>query len=261
MKRKMHLKNLKGGMMKGKVYLIGAGPGDPDLMTLKAWRIIKKCDVILYDRLVDPSVIKKLPEKIKKISVGKKKGEDSDIQQKRINDLLEKYYNEGKVVARLKGGDPFLFGRGGEEAVFMREKGIDFEVIPGITSAIGVPTNAGLPLTHRDYSSSVLIIPGHMKEGNKLDWKNISSIDGTLVILMGASKLEEITNNLIRNGKSEKTPVCIIQNGTTNNEKIFKGTLENIAEISKKKKIKAPVVIVIGKVVDLLYDKNIDVQT
>lgn len=238
--------------MGGKVYLIGAGPGDPDLMTLKAWKIIKKCDVILYDRLVDPSVVKKLPKKVKKISVGKKKGEDSDIQQKRINELIKMYYDDGKIVARLKGGDPFLFGRGGEEAVFMRENNIDFEVIPGITSAIGVPTNAGLPLTHRDYSSSVLIVPGHMREGNRLDWSAISNIDGTLVILMGASKLEEIINNLVSNGKDAKTPICIIQNGTTKKEKIIKGNLENILEIAKKKKIKAPVVIVIGKVVDLL---------
>jgi len=238
--------------MGGKVYLIGAGPGDPDLMTLKAWKIIKKCDVILYDRLIDPSIVKKLPEKIEKISVGKKKGEDSDIQQKRINELIKMYYDNGKIVARLKGGDPFLFGRGGEEAVFMRENNIDFEVIPGITSAIGVPTNVGLPLTHRDYSSSVLIVPGHMREGNRLDWRAISNIDGTLVILMGASKLGEIINNLVSNGKDAKTPICIIQNGTTKKEKLIKGNLENILEIARKKKIRAPVVIVIGKVVDLL---------
>lgn len=244
--------------MENRVYLIGAGPGDPDLLTIKAWKIIRKCDVILYDRLVDPSIIKKLPKKIKKISVGKKKGEDSDIQQARINELIKKYYDQGKNVARLKGGDPFLFGRGGEELEFMKKHGIRFTIIPGITSAIGVPTYASLPLTHRNFSSSLMIIPGHLKEGHKLDWELISKFDGTLVILMGASKLKEIRENLIKNGKDVKTPVCIIQNGTTKKEKIVLGNLENIAEKAEENKIKAPVVIVIGKVVNLL-DKNTDV--
>ena len=238
--------------MVGKVYLVGAGPGDPELLTIKAWKVVKKCDVILYDRLVDQSIIKKLPKKIKKISVGKKIGEDSDLQQKRINELIEKYYSEGKNVVRLKGGDPFLFGRGGEEADYMKKKNIDFEVIPGITSAVGVPTYAKLPLTHRDYSSSLHIIPGHLKEGHALNWQIISKLDGTLVILMGASKLEEIAKRLIENGKSGETPVCIIQNGTTKKEKIVKGQLIDIAEIARKNRIKAPAVIVMGKVVELL---------
>ncbi|MDP8011555.1 MAG: uroporphyrinogen-III C-methyltransferase [Thermoplasmata archaeon] len=236
--------------MAGKVYLVGAGPGDPDLLTIKAWKIIKKSDIILYDRLVDSSIIRKMPKKIKKISVGKKIGEDSDVQQERINELIEKYYNKGKIVVRLKGGDPFLFGRGGEEAEFMKMKKIDFDVIPGITSAIGVPTHAKLPLTHRNYSSSIHIIPGHLKKGHELNWEMISKLEGTLVILMGASKLEEIMNNLMKNGKSEETPVCIIQNGTTKKEKILKGNIKNISEIAKE--VKAPVVIIVGKVVKLL---------
>ncbi len=238
--------------MPGKVYLIGAGPGDPDLLTLKAYKIIKKSDVVLYDRLIDKSILKKIPKGIKKILVGKSPGEDSDILQNKINELIEKYYNEGKIVVRLKSGDPFLFGRGGEELEFMKQRNIDFEVIPGITSAIGVPTYIKLPLTHRNYSSSVMIIPGHLKRNNVINWEIVSKFDGTIVILMGISNIEEIMNNLISHGKDENTPVCVIHYGTTKKQKIVKGNLKNIVEIVKKNKIKAPGIIVIGKVVDLL---------
>ncbi|MGC8646838.1 MAG: uroporphyrinogen-III C-methyltransferase [Thermoplasmata archaeon] len=238
--------------MAGKVYLIGAGPGDPDLLTIKAMKIIKKSDIILYDRLIEKSILKKIPKATKKIFVGKNLGEDSDALQNKINELIEKYYFEGKVVARLKSGDPFIFGRGGEEIEFMKNKNIDFEVIPGITSATGVPTYMGLPLTHRNYSSSILIIPGHFKNGNTMDWELIARFDGTLVILMGVSNMDEIMKNLILHGKDENTPVCIIQNGTKSNQKILKGNIKNIADMSRKRKVKPPAVIVIGKVVHLL---------
>ncbi len=238
--------------MAGKVYLIGAGPGDPDLLTIKAMKIIKKSDIILYDRLIEKSILKKIPKGTRKIFVGKNLGEDSDALQNKINELIEKYYSEGKVVARLKSGDPFIFGRGGEEIEFMKNKNIDFEVIPGITSATGVPTYMGLPLTHRNYSSSILIIPGHFKNGNTMDWEFIARFDGTLVILMGVSNMDEIMKNLILHGKDENTPVCIIQNGTKNNQKILKGNIKNIADMSRKRKVQPPAVIVIGKVVHLL---------
>jgi uroporphyrin-III C-methyltransferase len=239
-------------MMPGKVYLIGAGPGDPDLLTLKAYKIIKRSDVVLYDRLINKSILKKIPRGIKKILVGKSPGDDPDVLQNKINELIEKYYNEGKIVVRLKSGDPFLFGRGGEELEFMKQRKIDFEVIPGITSAIGVPTYIKLPLTHRNYSSSVMIISGHLKRNKAINWEIVSRFDGTIVILMGISNMQEIMNNLIVYGKDENTPVCVIQYGTTKKQKIVKGNLTNIVEIAKKNRIKAPGIIVIGKVVDLL---------
>ncbi len=238
--------------MKGKVYLIGAGPGNAGLLTVEALRIIKNVNIVLYDALVSKSILKLIPKNVKKISVGKKKGEDSDEQQDRINSLLFKYSSMGMSVARLKGGDPFLFGRGGEEIVFLKKNKIPFKVIPGITSAIGVPTYAGLPLTHRDYSSGVIIIPGHLKQGNIVDWENVSNFNGTIVILMGASTLKNIVDELIKNGKDRETPVCIIMNGTLKNQKIVKGKLGNIVEIAKRVGIKAPTVTIIGKVVDLL---------
>ncbi|MGC8992811.1 MAG: uroporphyrinogen-III C-methyltransferase [Thermoplasmata archaeon] len=238
--------------MPGKVYLIGAGPGDPDLLTLKAYKIIKRSDVVLYDRLINKSILKKIPRGIKKILVGKSPGDDPDVLQNKINELIEKYYNEGKIVVRLKSGDPFLFGRGGEELEFMKQRKIDFEVIPGITSAIGVPTYIKLPLTHRNYSSSVMIISGHLKRNKAINWEIVSRFDGTIVILMGISNMQEIMNNLIVYGKDENTPVCVIQYGTTKKQKIVKGNLTNIVEIAKKNRIKAPGIIVIGKVVDLL---------
>ncbi|MGC8995107.1 MAG: uroporphyrinogen-III C-methyltransferase [Thermoplasmata archaeon] len=238
--------------MPGKVYLIGAGPGDPDLLTLKAYKIIKRSDVVLYDRLINKSILKKIPRGIKKILVGKNPGDDPDVLQNKINELIEKYYNEGKIVVRLKSGDPFLFGRGGEELEFMKQRKIDFEVIPGITSAIGVPTYIKLPLTHRNYSSSVMIISGHLKRNKAINWEIVSRFDGTIVILMGISNMQEIMNNLIVYGKDENTPVCVIQYGTTKKQKIVKGNLTNIVEIAKKNRIKAPGIIVIGKVVDLL---------
>ncbi|MCL4325211.1 MAG: uroporphyrinogen-III C-methyltransferase, partial [Candidatus Thermoplasmatota archaeon] len=152
----------------GKVYLIGAGPGDPDLLTVRATEILKNVNCVLYDDLVSKDIIAIIPKKIKKIKVGKIKGEDTDKQQEKINNLMVKLSKEGKSVARLKSGDPFLFGRGGEEMLILKKEHINYEIVPGITSAIGVPTSIGLPVTHRDYSSSLMILPGHMKVKNRL---------------------------------------------------------------------------------------------
>ncbi|MEM4597519.1 MAG: uroporphyrinogen-III C-methyltransferase [Thermoplasmata archaeon] len=232
-----------------KVYLVGAGPGDPQLLTIRAIKILKKADVVLYDRLVDKRIIKIIPKQIKKIPVGKKVGEDSNEKQNEIHKLIKKYYKLGKNVVRLKGGDPFLFGRGGEEIIFMKKENIRFKVIPGITSAIGIPTLIGLPLTHRDYSSSVIIVPGHLKEGKEIDWKKLAEFDGTLVILMGASKIMEIAQKLIMYGMDPMTPVCAIMNGSKKGQKIV---ISNLKDISG---LKAPAVIVIGKVVNII-DKS-----
>ncbi|MGC8580850.1 MAG: uroporphyrinogen-III C-methyltransferase [Thermoplasmata archaeon] len=235
-----------------KVYLIGAGPGDPTLITIKGMNALEKSDVILYDSLVSTTLLKKLPKNIKKINVGKIKGKDTDVMQENIHELIKKYYNEGKNVSRLKGGDPFLFGRGGEEIEFMKKENIKYEVIPGITSAIGVPTNVGLPLTHRDVSSSVMIVSAHLKDNYEPDWKSMATFNGTLVILMGVSKIGDIKKHLIYNGMNDETPFCIIQNGTTKKQKIVNGKIKSMVDIAKKNDIKAPAVIVIGKVVNFI---------
>ncbi len=229
-----------------RVYLVGAGPGDPNLLTLAALKVIKKADVVLYDRLVDKRIIKLIPEKVKKIPVGKKVGEDSDEKQSEIHSLIKKYYSMGKNVVRLKGGDPFLFGRGGEEIIFMRKENIKYKVIPGISSAIGVPTAVSLPLTHRDFSSSLLILPGHLKKGTEPDWAKLANFDGTIVILMGASRIRDIADKLIKNGKDPLTPICAIMDGTTRKQRIVISSLGDI------KNVKAPAVIVIGKVVSII---------
>jgi len=235
-----------------KVYLIGAGPGDHTLITLKGMNVLEKSDVVLYDNLVSTTLIKKIPKNIKKINVGKIKGKDTDAMQENIHKLIKKYYSEGMNVSRLKGGDPFLFGRGGEEIEFMKKENIRYEVIPGITSAIGVPTNIGLPLTHRNVSSSVMIVSAHLKDNSEPDWKAMAAFKGTLVILMGVSKISDIKKHLIDNGMDSETPFCIIQNGTTKKQKILKGKIKSITDISKKNNIKSPAVIVIGKVVNFI---------
>ena len=233
-----------------RVYLVGAGPGDPELISVKALKILRNAEVVLYDRLVDRRILRLIPKKAKKISVGKSKGEDSDEKQREIHELILEYYSKGKNVVRLKGGDPFIFGRGGEEVEFMKSKGIRYTVVPGITSALGIPTNIGLPLTHRNYSSSLMITPGHLKKGKEPNWKVVADFDGTIVILMGASKIGEISKKLIELGKDSSTPVCAIINGTTKRERIIVSTLRDI------KNVESPAVIVIGKVVSLI-EKNI----
>lgn len=238
--------------MSGIVYLVGAGPGDPELLTLKALKILNEGDIVFYDYLINKNILKLLPENVKKIAVGKNKKEDTDIQQHRINELLVKYAKEGKKVVRLKSGDPFLFGRGGEEIEYLKNKKIKFRLVPGITSAIGVPTNIGLPLTHRNFSSSVMIISGQLKKGNLLDWNYIANFKGTLVILMGAKNLENIISSLLAYGKDSDTPICLIRNGTLKSQIVVKGTLQNIVSIAKNHKIKAPLITVIGAVVNLL---------
>jgi len=235
----------------GRVYLVGAGPGDPELLSLKAYRLIKEADVILVDNLV-LGVKELIPEGKKVIDIGKTEGKHN-LSQDAINTLLVEQSEKYDTVVRLKGGDPYIFGRGGEEAVYLRERGIEFEVVPGITSAVAVPASFGIPLTHRGVSSSVTVITGHEMEEKEegLDWDAIAHLKGTLVILMGVGNLAEIADTLLGYGKPAETPVAVIEKGFTEAERLVRGTLADIAEEARKAEVKPPAVIVIGDVVRL----------
>lgn len=239
--------------MKGMVSIVGAGPGDPKLITLKAVEAIKSADVVLYDRLVSKKIIAMIPRRAEKVYVGRDVGDDYRHQDS-TNDLMVKYAKQRKNVVRLKGGDPFIFGRGGEEAEFLREHGIKYEIIPGITSGIGSAEYSGIPLTHRDYASSVVFVTGHedaKKTKGTVNWKKLAKSVDTIVIMMGLSRLETISKNLISGGLDRNTPVAVIQNGTTSEHKMLKGTLGNIATKVKTAKVRPPSIIIIGKVVSL----------
>lgn len=244
--------------MAGKVYIVGVGPGDYKLVTFKAAECIGKADVIVYDRLVNKKVLKYARKDAELVYAGKSAGLHS-MSQGEINDIIVKKAKEGKIVARVKGGDPFLFGRGGEEAEECCDNGIEFEVVPGVTSAIAVPAYAGIPVTHRDYCSSLHIITGHEtpdKDGSKLDYEVLAKLEGTLVFLMGIKKLESISKSLIKHGKDKNTPVAVIEKGTTNEQRIVEGTLETIVQNCKKVQISSPAVIVVGVVAAICEKLN-----
>ena len=237
----------------GKVALVGAGPGDVGLLTLLGKTWIGRADVILYDHLVNLAMMRFAKSNVEKIYVGKIEGRKS-MAQSAINELLVDKAKAGRTVIRLKGGDPFIFGRGGEEAQALKQAGVPFIVVPGITSAIGVPAYAGIPLTHRDFSSSISIITGsneNDQQEGRIDWEKIASRSGTLVFLMGARKLPTIVENLTRFGKDPTTPVAVIQWGTTARQKTWTGTLASIVDIAMKERISPPALTVIGEVVDL----------
>jgi uroporphyrin-III C-methyltransferase len=237
-----------GSCGKGVVYLVGAGPGDPELLTLKALKIIEKADIILYDKLVGDKIIEFLRNKGKRIVyVGKNSSESGGKKQVEINRLMKDYALKGMRVVRLKGGDPFVFGRGSIEAKFLKEEGIEFEVIPGVSSIIGVPTNAGIPLTHPDLSSALLVVTG--REGVKRWSKTL--VEGTLVILMGRDRIKELSSELMKYGRDPETPVAIVENGTLESERTIFGKLSNIAEILKESDVKGPTVIIVGDIVNL----------
>jgi len=239
--------------MTGKVYLVGSGPGDPELLTIKAKRLIESAEVILYDQLPGEAILNMLPGSAEQIDVGKYAG-NHKLSQWQINELLVKRAKEGKVVVRLKGGDPYLFGRGGEEAQALAKEGIEVEVVPGITSAIAVPAYAGIPVTHRDYASMVTFITGHedpTKEDTALDWELLARFEGTIVILMGVSMLERNVKELIKHGKSIDTPVAVIEKGTRPDQRVTVGTLADIVGLCRQRKVKAPAVTVVGDVVKL----------
>jgi uroporphyrin-III C-methyltransferase len=239
--------------MTGKVYLVGSGPGDPELLTIKAKRLIENSEVILYDQLPGKDIIKMLPDSAERIDVGKYAGYHK-LSQWQINELLVKRAKEGKIVIRLKGGDPYLFGRGGEEAQALAEEGIEVEIVPGVTSAIAVPAYAGIPVTHRDYASMVTFITGHedpTKGETALDWELLAKFEGTLVILMGISMLANNVKELLRHGKSIDTPVAVIEKGTRPDQRVTVGTLADIVGLCKQRKVRAPAITVIGDVVKL----------
>jgi uroporphyrin-III C-methyltransferase len=236
----------------GKVFLVGAGPGDQKLLTIRAFELLKEANVVIYDRLVSEAILKLIPENAEKIYVGKS-SKKHELTQDKITELLIKKAFEGKKVVRLKGGDPFLFGRGGEEAEALVEQGIDFEIVPGVTSAIAAPAYAGIPLTHRDYASSVAIVTGHKAENveKNVKWSEIAGSVDTIVILMGVGELEAIATQLVKGGLNPDTPVALIECGTLKQQRSIKGKIGTIAKEAEKKKVKPPSVIVIGDVVNL----------
>lgn len=239
-------------MKQGKVILVGAGPGDGGLLTLKGKAALDAADVVIYDALVGQEVLGMMPERALKINVGKRAG-NHPVPQNRINELLLEYAQEGKLVVRLKGGDPFLFGRGGEELELLAEHGIPFEVVPGVTSAIAVPAYGGIPVTHREFASSLHIITGHTKgEGeDPTDYQALARLKGTLVFLMGVSALDSITAGLIGAGMSPHTPAAILEQGTTASQRKVVADLGSLPEQAKEAHIKAPAVIVVGQVCQL----------
>ncbi|MBS5789316.1 uroporphyrinogen-III C-methyltransferase [Fusobacterium sp.] len=248
---------------KGKVYIMGAGPGDLELLTLKGKRAIEEADCVVYDRLINPRILDFAKKDAEMIYLGKGNTEGGVIQDE-INRTIVTKALEGKTVARVKGGDPFVFGRGGEEIQSLFDNGISFEVIPGITSSISVPAYAGIPVTHRGVARSFHVFTGHtMEDGTWHNFEAIAKLEGTLVFLMGIKTLPIIVSDLVKNGKDPKTPVAIIEKGATADQRVTVGTLENIIEKSKERKIVPPAITIIGEVVNLretfkwFEDKNL----
>jgi uroporphyrin-III C-methyltransferase len=238
--------------MMGKVYLVGAGPGAPDLITVKGLKCIKEADVILYDRLVNQELLSYAKENVELQYCGKSP-EGHFLQQETINHFLVKHAKKGKIVTRLKGGDPFVFGRGGEEAEFLASYGVQFEIIPGITSGIAAPAYAGIPVTHREFGSSFAFVTGHRKnnEADNIKWESLAKGIDTLAIYMGVSSLPYIQEKLLIFGKNPDTPVALIHWGTLSEQRTVVGTLQTIVNVVKNEKITNPSLIIVGEVVNM----------
>jgi uroporphyrin-III C-methyltransferase len=241
-----------GQASRGKVYLVGAGPGDPELLTLKAVRCLRKADVVVYDRLINTAILEEVHPNAELIFAGKGPGCHT-MKQEQINALLITHAQLGRIVVRLKGGDPFVFGRGGEEALALHAVGIPFEVVPGVSSAIAVPAYAGIPVTHREVASSFTVITGHEDphHASTVNWEALAAVGGTLVFLMGVTKLSYITQRLAEGGLPADTPAAVIQQGTVNQQRIVTGSLATIAEQAEREHITSPATVVIGAVVNL----------
>ncbi|QBG35669.1 uroporphyrinogen-III C-methyltransferase [Litorilituus sediminis] len=248
----------KSVLNKGEVALVGSGPGDAELLTIRAMRFIQQAEIAIYDRLVSEEILALLPEDCERFYVGKEQAKHC-VPQDRINEILVEQAKLGKKVLRLKGGDPFIFGRGGEEAEFMLQRGVSCHICPGITAASGCTTYAGIPLTHRGVAQGCTFITGHIQNNGQLNlpWSSLSNASQTVVFYMGINTLPKIAEELVNHGRSADTPAALIRKGTQPEQKTYRGTIGNLAELVEKHNITPPTLIVIGDVVNQLTEQQL----